>query len=251
MALSELRFLSRTLGKQVGAFVILPDNAKPPFATLYLLHGMSDDYSIWLRRTRIESYAEKYPIAIVMPDGFRGFYTNADNGPQYATYMTQDLINSIERHYNLKSSRAARCVGGLSMGGYGALRLGLGYPELFASCHSHSGALMYGSAPIAKSRPGQSKEFGLIFGKNPKGTDHDLITLAAGCKKKGKLPKILIDCGQDDFLIQQNRDYSDALTKLGVPHTYAEAPGLHNWDYWDTHIQSALAFHAKNLKLKG
>ncbi len=251
MALTELRFFSPTLGKQCAAFVILPDSGKAPYATFYLLHGMSDDYSIWLRRTRIESYLEGLPLAVVMPDGFRGAYTNANVGPAYATYMTKDLIGTVERHFNVKKTRAARCIGGLSMGGYGALRLALGYPELFSSCNSHSGALMWGSMPVSKTRTGpQLSEFELVFGKNPKGSGHDLTKLASDCKKAGKLPKIRIDCGTEDFLLQQNRDYAAHLNHIGVEHEYAEYPGNHNWEYWDLHVREAIAFHARNLKLK-
>lgn len=254
MALTELRFFSPAIGKQCAALVILPDTGKPPFATFYLLHGLSDDYTIWLRRTRIEEYAKQYALAIVMPDGFRGAYTNANNGPAYATYMTQDLIGTVERHFNVARTRAKRCIGGLSMGGYGALRLALGYPDLFASCNSHSGALMWGSIPPTQARSHQSNtipEFELVFGKDPKGTEHDLMHLAKRAKKQNKLPKLRIDCGHDDFLIQQNRDYTAFLTKQGITHEYEEFPGNHNWDYWDIHIREALAFHAKNLKLKG
>lgn len=251
MALTELRFFSPTLGKHVNALVILPDTGKPPFATFYLLHGLSDDYSIWQRRTRIESYVEGLPLAVVMPDGFRGAYTNANVGPAYATYMTQDLIGTVERHFNVKKTRSARCIGGLSMGGYGALRLALGYPDLFCSCNSHSGALMWGSMPIAKTRSGpQQSEFELIFGKNPKNSEHDLTKLARDCQKAKKLPKIRLDCGTEDFLLQQNRDFTAYLDKIKVAHEYAEYSGSHTWDYWDLHVREAIAFHAKNLKLK-
>ncbi len=250
MSLSEFRFFSHTLGKQVSSFVILPDVGTPPFATFYLLHGLSDDYSIWLRRTRIEQYAARYPLAIVMPDGFRGAYTNADNGPQCATYMTADLIGAIERNFNVKPTRDARCIGGLSMGGYGSLRLSLGYPELFSSVTSHSGALMWGSLPPVRTKPTVASEFELIFGADPKGTEHDLQFLAARCKKQKTLPKLRIDCGTEDFLLNQNRTFIESLKSMKIPHQYAEYPGAHNWDYWDVHIQEALAFHARNLKLK-
>lgn len=250
MSLCEFRFSSPTLGKHVGTFVILPDTGKPPFATFYLLHGLSDDYSIWLRRTRIEHYASQYPIAIVMPDGFRGAYTNASAGPQYATYMTKDLIGAVERNFNVNPTREARCIGGLSMGGYGALRLALGYPELFASANSHSGALLWGSLPPVRTEADSASEFELIFGADPKGTEHDLQFLAKRCKKQKTLPKIRIDCGTDDFLLDQNRAFIESLKASKVPHQYAEFPGAHNWDYWDIHVREALAFHAKNLKLK-
>ncbi len=246
MALCHLHWTSKTLGKQVGSFVILPERGKPPFATFYLLHGLSDDYTIWQRRTSIERYVADLPLIVVMPDGFRGFYTKNEVGPDYATYIGQELPDFIERNFPARPARAARCIGGLSMGGYGALRLALGFPDRFASAHSHSGALMHGTKPV----PRQNAEFRRVFGARPQGSEHDLLTLAARAKRRGKLPKLRIDCGTEDYLLEDNRTFHAALNRLKIPHEYEEHPGAHNWDYWDVHIQSALAFHARNLKLK-
>ncbi len=246
MALCELRWLSPTLNKQVGTFVIIPDNFKPPFAAFYLLHGLSDDYTIWLRRTRIELYAAKYPMVVVMPDGFRGFYTNNATGPNYFDYHTRDLINTIERTFPVKAEQSARCVGGLSMGGYGALRLALGAPGLFTSANSHSGALMAGSR---KSPPERFADALQIFGPSPAGTEHDLIQLAARCNADGNLPAIKIDCGTGDFLLNDNREFHQELNRQSISHEYTEYPGGHEWDYWDNHVRDALEFHARALKL--
>src|SRR5687767_4219903 len=95
-------YSSKTIGKQVGANVIIPNAGEPPFATFYLLHGLSDDYTTWVRRTSIERYAEQYPMIIVMPDGYRGFYTNNDAGPAYATYIAEELVGTIERTFPAK-----------------------------------------------------------------------------------------------------------------------------------------------------
>jgi len=250
MALSELRFFSPTIGKHVGAYVILPDSGKPPYATFYLLHGLSDDYSIWLRRTRIEEYVKNLPLAVVMPDGFRAAYTNHEVGFPFADYMINDVVGTVERHFNVKKSPSARCIGGLSMGGYGALRLGLGFPDVFASVNSHSGALMWGSTPPEARGGAHPTEFELVFGNDPAGTDHDLVALARKAQKKGKLPKIRIDVGTEDFLLDQNRAYTAKLKALKVPHEYQEFAGSHEWNYWDEHVREAIAFHAKNLRLR-
>lgn len=87
-----------------------------------------------------------------------------------------------------------------------------------------------------------------MFGASPDGTDHDLLALAQKAKKARQLPKILIDCGTDDFLLEDNRDFVESLRGAKIPHTYKEHPGQHNWDYWDEHIQEAIRFHTKNLK---
>ena len=248
MALCDLHWFSQVLGKHVGAYVYVPNVGEPPFATLYLLHGLSDDYTGWLRRSRIEPYAEKFPSMIVMPDGFRGFYTRNGAGPDYARYMAEELVATVERIFPAKRARESRGVGGLSMGGYGALRLALGFPHVFAAATSHSGAVMHGSRN--HPRPGgalDEAEFRRIFGEHPVGTDHDLLALARRCQEQRTLPKIRIDCGVDDDLLEDNRAFHRKLEALRVPHEYEEFPGAHDWDYWDLHVREALAFHHRHL----
>jgi S-formylglutathione hydrolase FrmB len=245
---------SQILGKATTAQIIFPDAGTPPFPTLYLLHGLSDDSTMWLRRTRLEIYAAPLPLIIVMPDGYRGFYTDNEEGPAYARHIGEELPAFIERTFPAIPRRDARAIGGLSMGGYGALRVGLGYPDRFCSLHSHSGAVGWGRngkiESLAKS-PGRGPDFAAemlrIFGLSPGGTDHDLLTLARRAKRARKLPGILLDCGKDDFLLDDNRAFAKELQAAKIPHAYHEHPGGHDWDYWDTHIREALAFHMKNL----
>jgi len=141
----DLHWFSKVLGKQVSTYVVLPDEGPGPFPVLYLLHGLSDDHTIWLRRSRIEWYVRNLPLIVVMPDGYRGFYTNNDAGPAYATYMAEELPEKIETWFPASRVREGRCISGLSMGGYGAFRLALGYPDKYVSATSHSGALTIGS----------------------------------------------------------------------------------------------------------
>lgn len=250
MILTELRFPSRVLGMRVSMNVLLPENVDGPFATFYLLHGLSDDHTGWQRWTRIENYAGNLPLAIVMPQGFRGFYTNNAAGPRYADYIVQDVIGTAERYLPLKRERMSRCIGGLSMGGYGALRIGLSHPEMFASINSHSGAVLAGTIGQRKDGPMMSSEWLAIFGETPAGSDHDLVTLAKRVHAGTTQPKILIDCGVDDFLIDQNRGLETELQTIGLEHTYREFPGVHDWNYWDLHIREALEFHAGAMVLK-
>jgi S-formylglutathione hydrolase FrmB len=227
--------------------VLLPDKGEPPFAAFYLLHGLSDDYTIWLRQTRIEMYAREWPFIVVMPDGYRSMYTRNEEGPDYAKHFAEELTGFVERNFPAAASRSARCIGGLSMGGYGALRLALGYPQKFGSAHSHSGALMHGAKRYTKPADGEMRR---IFGRQPAGSDHDLLRLARRARAAGRLPKILVDCGTEDFLLEDNRRFHAELTRAGIPHMYKEFAGSHNWDYWDLHIREALAFHADALGLR-
>src|ERR1051325_6975207 len=97
-----------------------------------------------MRYSRIESYVRNLPLIVVMPDAFRSFYTNHSNGPAYAKYIAEELPAVIEQNFAAKPDRESRCIGGLSMGGYGALRVGLAYADRYVSINSHSGALGYG-----------------------------------------------------------------------------------------------------------
>jgi S-formylglutathione hydrolase FrmB len=248
MAFIQAAFYSQVLQKHVAMNVLVPEAGKGPFPVFYLLHGLSDDHTIWHRHTRIEWYVRDLPLIVVMPDGFRGFYTDSHAGAAYGKYMVEDVVGFTERTFPAARRRSGRCIGGLSMGGYGSLRLGLSRPDLFASITSHSGAIMPWKRAAALSR---ESEFYRIFGPKPTGTDHDIFTLAAKAKRAGKLPKIRIDCGTDDTLLQQNRQAHERFVQMKIPHEYAEFPGTHNWDYWNTHIRDALIFHCQALGVKG
>jgi S-formylglutathione hydrolase FrmB len=248
MALCEVHFFSDLLMKQVAMNVIVPDAGRGPFATFYLLHGLSDDYTIWQRRTRIEWFVRDLPLIVVMPDGFRGFYTNNEQGPRYADFFTMELPNFVERIFPARRTRAGRAIGGLSMGGYGALRIALGAPDRFVSANSHSGALTAGTR--LRDVPEFRAEILRLFGENPRGTDHDLLALAQRARRsKSGVPKMLIDCGKQDHLIADNREFHRELMKLNVSHDYREFPGSHDWDYWEAHVQDAIRFHARALNL--
>ena len=142
MAFCEVKWSSAILGRALGMNVFLPSVGKPPYPVFYLLHGLSDDYSIWQRRTRLEVYAANLPLIIVMPDGLRNFYTDNEVGPAYGKYIGEELPSFIEQHFRTKTTRDSRCIGGLSMGGYGALRNALKYADRYCSVHSHSSALI-------------------------------------------------------------------------------------------------------------
>lgn len=250
MALCQLHYFSQALQKQTAAMVVLPEDPaiQPPYSVFYLLHGLSDDHTIWSRRTSIERYVEGLPLMVVMPDGGRGFYCDAVEGFAYDTAIARDLVGLIDRTFPTRAERAGRCVGGLSMGGYGAVRMALAHPETFCSANSHSGALCFGHGDAVQDHP-FAAEFARILGPSPEGGPNDLFALAAALPQ-ADLPALRIDCGVDDFLIECNRAFHAHLEQIGVAHEYAEYPGEHTWAYWDQHIQEALAFHLRALGIE-
>jgi S-formylglutathione hydrolase FrmB len=242
MPFAELSYFSGALQKCTAVNLILPDPAlEPPYHVMFLLHGLSDDHTIWCRRTSIERYVEGLPMLVVMPNTDRGFYIDAVEGHRYGTAIGVELPNLIRRYFPVQDRWS---VTGLSMGGYGAFRLALGHPETFVSAVSHSGALTFGHAPWYRDDDAWKAEFRRVIGDNPVGGPNDLFALV---DQTTPLPKLRFDCGEADFLLNANREFHAHLADLGIDHEYEEFPGDHNWEYWDTHVRGAIAFHRRNL----
>lgn len=257
MSVLSLQWSSSLLGKQTTTHVFFPDNGSPPFPTLYLLHGLGDDSASWLRNSKLSLYLANMPLIVVMPDGYRSFYTDHESGFAYAQHIGQELPAHIDRMFATRAERSGRAIGGLSMGGYGAMRVGLGYPDTFCSIHSHSGALGWGTFSgqhraelLAARGPAFTAELQRIFGDAPAGSRHDLIVLAREARTSGQLPAIRLDCGGADPLIDDNRRMVSLLREAGIPHEFHEFSGGHDWNYWDQHITAALAFHLEQLGIE-
>jgi len=243
MPLCQLRYRSKALQKQTVANIILPSIDLPgPYNVMFLLHGLSYDETAWTRNTRIERYVEGIPLIVVMPDGGRGWYSDADQGFAYATAIGIELPELV-RHYF--PTKPGWCSTGPSMGGYGAAKLALTHPEVFVSGHSHSGAVGFGNKP-EYLMDDRGAEFARILGDSYVGGANDLYALAQRLAPD-KRPKLRIDCGVDDFLIEDNRFFVKHLTEIGFEHEYAEYEGGHTWEYWDHHVPEAIAYHCKNL----
>jgi S-formylglutathione hydrolase FrmB len=214
---------------------------------LYLLHGLSDDQTAWTRRTSLERYVEGLPLIVVMPDGGRGWYSDSVTEPAAAweTYIVRDLIGFVDRVFRTKATRAGRAIAGLSMGGYGAVKLALKYPELFCAAVSHSGALR---RPHEGYQVYEGGETHRIFGDQPGGGSNDVYALAekfAPCAQTSATPPcpaLRVDCGTSDYLIENSRAFHRHLETLAIPHEYAEHPGAHDWAYWDEHVEETIAF---------
>jgi S-formylglutathione hydrolase FrmB len=258
MALLHCDFYSHTLGLSTSMTVILPlwgpvtrDNRprnRKPYPVLWLLHGMSDDHTIWQRRTSIERYAETLGIAVVMPAVARSFYTDMASGLPYWTFISEELPGVAHSIFPLSEARRDNFVAGLSMGGYGAFKLALRHPERFAAAASLSGALDINALIARKPRDpsrSQADEKRWIFGdlKKVPGSNNDLLALAEKvAAAKGPKPPLYQWCGTDDFLYADNLAFRDRAQQLGLDLTYEEGPGAHEWVYWDQQIQRVLAW---------
>lgn len=247
--LLELKFYSDELKKCTQAVVIIPrarEAAEDDHKILWLFHGLSDDQSIWTRRTSIERYAEEHQLVIVMPNVDRSWYANTAYGVNYFNYVTEELPRVCQRTIKgFNAKRENNIVGGLSMGGYGAIKIALSYPERYFACISLSGAL-----DITRKEGYYSLcEWQSIFGFDIKsadelaGTKHDVFHLAKELHKSGKpFPKLYMWCGTEDSLLEPNRKFHDLLSSLGVKHKYEESEGDHSWIWWDKHIQPGMKY---------
>jgi putative tributyrin esterase len=249
VAIAHVNYFSKSLVKEVGFYALLPDRQEKrgPYPVFYLLHGLSDDYTAWLRWTSIERYVRELPLIVVLPDGDRSFYCDAADGPQYEKAIVEDLIGFVDRYFGTIPRREGRAIGGLSMGGYGAMKLGLKYPRMFCSITGHSGA--YGVFRAKNWRQGEGPWKGIVT-TNKARRENDCFALASRLKGR-KTPAIRFDCGLEDFLLEEhNRPFAAHLRRLGIPHEYEEFPGGHNWAYWDEHIQEAIRFHCRALGIR-
>ena len=256
MALLHADFFSDVLGMSVNMDVILPQKTKGQigmegkgadgrYKTVYLLHGMSDDHTIWQRRTSIERYASKLGIAIVMPSTHLGFYTDTTYGMHYWTFISDELPRICREFFpQMSDKKEDTLAAGLSMGGYGAWKLGLGASDTFGAAAALSGALDIVEDMRRNSEDEHTREiFHGIFGeeKDLVGSDNDLMALADKLAESGKdLPRLYAWCGTEDFLYQGNLIAWEHVRKLGYDLTSEESKGDHQWKYWDAKIQDVL-----------
>ncbi len=252
MALIHCNFFSEVLGISTAMYVVLPQTTRSQYGihsvagenlhqTLYLLHGLSDDYTAWVRWSSIERYAGEYGLAVVMPAVNRSFYADMVHGYKYWTFVSEEVPALARYFFRLSDKREDNFVAGLSMGGYGALKMVLSHPDKFAA-----GASISGVVDLARYvRDNPRDELDNIFGKGADiaGTENDLFHLAKRvAESSGPKPKLFQCCGTEDFLYEDNLKFRDFCRKLSLDLTYEEEPGDHNWAYFDKKIQSILSW---------
>ncbi|MBQ4090858.1 MAG: esterase family protein [Clostridia bacterium] len=246
MAFMQFHFFSESLGMQTEAYVIVPQkrtsgqigvDAKggdKKYKCLYLLHGLSDDHSIWMRHTSIERYASQYGICVVMPCVHKSFYSNMKCGLRYYDFVANELPKLICEFFNVSDKREDNYVAGLSMGGYGALKLALREPDRFCAAAGLSSA-----TDIKDDWKRGLME--TIFGEGqPIPDEDDLFFLADRCAQNVARPRLFMAVGTEDGLYGENVRLRDRLCSLGYELEYIEEHGTHNWEFWDKHIQNVL-----------
>jgi len=241
MAWLQCRFYSEVLEIDTSLQAIIPEEGEGPWPTLYLLHGLSDDESGWCRMTSIERYARQYQLAVIMPACGRGYYTDMVHGPNWYEFLTQEVPRVAGRLFPLSHERQETFVAGLSMGGYGAFKWALNEPERFAAAASLSGSLDILAVQKRKTVP--SDFINIFDDTDPSGTPGDLLALVKHTPLNIlELPRLYQWCGTEDHLYGVNVAFRDAARERGIGLDYSEAPGDHDWRYWDEQIARVLAW---------
>jgi S-formylglutathione hydrolase FrmB len=250
---------SKLMAREIPYRVVLPVNYKSEkagrYPVIYLLHGLTGHFDNWTDKSKLAEYAAKYDYIIVTPEGNNGWYSDSATVPndRFETYITQELIPEIDKNFRTAADRNHRAVAGLSMGGYGSIKFGLKNAEMFALVGSFSGALgaaswtekEIGKGFIAQSLVGV---YGAADSRTRQENDIFKIVREMPADKIKNLPFVYLDCGTEDFLINNNRDFVNLLLEKKVKHEFRQLPGGHDWKFWDAQIQEFLELSEKFIK---
>lgn len=265
MALVQTEFFSTSLMRTVPLCAVIPaDRAaisgrgqavalspaeQRPFKTLYLMHGIYGSHMDWVTHTRLQALAEERNLAVIMPAGENSFYNDRGPGARYGEFISRELVEFTRKLFRLSDAREDTFIGGLSMGGYGAIVNALRHPETFGAVVALSAGLSleretrkdvsYDAPGILENRAYLESVFGPL--DQVRGSENDYDALAERVAASGSVrPRFFMACGAQDFLLEPNRAYSEHLRKLGFEVDYREGVGTHTWPFWDTWIERAL-----------
>lgn len=269
MAFIQMNLFSQSLMRQVPVNVILPADKllfpgmpkreDKPYKTLYLLHGIYGNHTDWTIGTRIQRYAEENDLAVVMPAGDNAFYVDRPKEHNYyGEFVGKELVELTRKMFPLSHKREDTFIGGLSMGGYGAVRNGLKYHDTFGCIVSLSGALFIDEIPdktneaplFFQRRDYLENCFGdldelLESDKNPKYLIRKML------EEGTEIPKIYLACGDRDALLGNSQDFADFLKENGVEATFEIGSGDHEWDFWDAYIKKAIEWLPTESRVMG
>lgn len=261
MSVLQINKYSIALSRLITFHVILPDDAIPMMIegnknyerkpkTLYLLHGFSGNTTDWLYGSRIQELAMQYNLAVVLPSGENSFYLNGKGtGRAYETFVGVELPDYCTKTFGFSDKPEDNFIGGLSMGGFGAIHTALKYPKRFGKMFGLSSAMI--QYDIAGMKPGEKNEIAdydyylQVFGNLEylDTSENNPDYLIREKKKRGeKIQPVFMACGTEDFILKNNRVFRDFLNSQNVDLTYYESEGIHDWKFWNQYLEPAICW---------
>lgn len=259
MASLTMNMYSRELGMDTTLNVLLPeqkhgagaeaDAPRKTYPVIYVLHGYSDNYSSWMRKSILEFVARDYDVVVIMPEVNNAFYADRP-GAHYFSYVSQELPHRMASYFPISTEREETFVMGNSMGGYGAFLLALTFPERYAAAVSLSGVLgiAYRDSYLLCRDPGFRANMDASFG-GPKAFEdspYNLYRLAERFDaSRAACPRLLHTCGTDDIIAYEpGNDFINHIhAHTSLPVQYEEIEhGDHSWQTWNPLIKRAFTF---------
>ena len=265
MALLHVSFFSKTLMRTVPLSVFLPcdsigfDNqylSNGPYKAVVLLHGVMGSEQDWINQTRVLRYAKEKNVVLIMPSGENHFYVDQPwNYTHYGEFIGKELPEIGRRMFPISSSREDLAIAGLSMGGYGALRNGIKYNETFGVIGSFSGVI---SENPFQDRGDKEKLFfqqpqflrAMFKDESYYKQNGNQLYIATETVSATSSLCLFLTCGTDDWLLRDNRNYSEFLRRHAIPFTYKENSGGHDWDFWDWSVKEFLDWWIPDKNIK-
>lgn len=257
MAIVRADLYSDALKRTVPITAVLPVDkvdlsgqriAEPPYPTLYLLHGIFGDQNDWINGTRIARWAMDHNLAVIMPAGENHFYLDQqEDGFEYSRFISEELVELTRLLFPLSDRRDQTFIGGLSMGGWGALINGIRHPETFGAVIALSPAVLDEDyfrrdeqASYFLDRGSYRRSCTGRTWKTLKENEDELMDQLEKTAQSDSRPRVYLACGQDDDLLPQSLRLADSLDRLGYTCTFDLQPGGHEWDFWDSQIHKVV-----------
>lgn len=250
----DVTFRSTSLGRDMEYRVILPSlmPSGQKLPVVYLLHGGGGGFRDWSNYSDVASFAER-GLILVMPEGNSSYYTNAAERPQdrYEDYIAKDLIADVETRFPVMSDRSSRAIVGVSMGGFGAIKLALKYPDLFVFAAGLSSAIDVPSRPFSIKRIQQWRGHRAIFGAWQGQAQHenDPYILAASTDVS-RSSYMFLSCGEQEDLLPANRRFAALLARRKFRYEFQTRPGGHDWNQWNVWLPNLFQRLATHIGAK-
>jgi S-formylglutathione hydrolase FrmB len=243
VTIEDVTFRSASLEREISYRVILPKivPALGRLPVVYLLHGGGGDFREWSNDSDVAGFAEK-GLILVMPEGESSYYTNAVDRPhdRFEDFIVKDLIADIESRFPVDAQY--RAIVGNSMGGFGAIKLALKYPEVYQFVGALSPAIDVPIRPFSIKRIGQYRSHASIFGAWGSSTRHDNDPFFLARKADpNKVPFMFVTCGEQEGLLPSNRQFAKLLSQRNFRFEFHVGPGGHNWNQWNSRLPDVFA----------